>query len=85
MKCKDDPYGYPPRVTQQIQFQKFTVFIVLLMKEVYKAGIIKENSRSINPLSDNPTTWSYQITWKFMTNCVSVFDHFVGLGLKRLK
>ena len=29
-----------------------------------------------NPLSANPTKWS---------NCLIVFDHFVGLALKELK
>ena len=30
----------------------------------------------LNPLKANPTKWS--------TNCLSVFDHFVGLALKGL-
>ena len=39
----------------------------------------------INPLSVNPTKWSNtlkQFVGKLATNCLSVFDHFVGLGLK---
>ena len=41
----------------------------------------------INPLSANPTKWSNTLK-KFIgqlpTNCLSVFDHFVGLALKGL-
>ena len=32
----------------------------------------------LNPLSANPTKWSNP------TNCLSVFDHFVGLAFKGL-
>ena len=38
-----------------------------------------------NLLSANPTKWSNtlkQFVGKLPTNCVSVFDHFVGLALK---
>ena len=41
----------------------------------------------INPLSANFTKWSNtlkQFVGKLPTNCLSVFDHFVGLALKRL-
>ena len=41
-----------------------------------------------DPLSGNPTKWSNtlkQIVGNFLTNCLSVFDHFVGLALKGLK
>ena len=41
----------------------------------------------LNPLSANFTKWSNtlkQFVGKFPTNCVSVFDHFVGLALKGL-
>ena len=40
-----------------------------------------------NPLSANPTNWSdtlKQFSGKLPTNCLSVFDHFVGLALKGL-
>ena len=40
-----------------------------------------------NPLSANNTKWSNtlkQFVGKFPTNCLSVFDHFVGLALKGL-
>ena len=42
----------------------------------------------LNPLSANFTKWSYklkQFVRKLPTNCLSVFDHFVGLSLKGLK
>ena len=40
----------------------------------------------LHPLSANPTKWS-NARWrwsKLPTNCLSVFDHFVGLTLKGL-
>ena len=45
-------------------------------------------SEYVNPLSANPIKWSNtlkQFVGKFPTNCLSVFDHFVKLALKRLK
>ena len=42
----------------------------------------------INPLSANLTKWSNtlkQFVGKLPTNCLSVFDHFVGLVLKGLR
>ena len=41
----------------------------------------------VNPLSANPTKWSNtfnQFIGNLPTNCLSVFDHFVGLALKGL-
>ena len=41
----------------------------------------------LNPLSTNPTKLSNtlkQFVGKLPTNCLSVFDHFVGLALKGL-
>ena len=41
----------------------------------------------VNPLSANFTKWSNtlkQFIGKLTTNCLSVFDHFVGLALKEL-
>ena len=43
---------------------------------------------AINPLSAKITKWSNtlkQFVGNLPTNCLSVFDHFVGLALKRLK
>ena len=42
----------------------------------------------LNPLSANPTKWANtlkQFAGKLPTNCLSTFDHFVGLALKRLR
>ena len=46
-----------------------------------------EALRLVNPLSANPTKWSNtQTIHRLMpTNCLSVFDQFVGLALKGLK
>ena len=41
----------------------------------------------LNPLMANITKWSNtlkQFVGKLATNCLSVFDHFVGLALKEL-
>ena len=41
----------------------------------------------LNPLIANPTKWSNtpkHFVWNLPTNCLSVFDHFVGLVLKGL-
>ena len=41
----------------------------------------------VNPLSAKPTKWSItqkQFVSKLLTNCLSLFDHFVGLVLKGL-
>ena len=38
----------------------------------------KNLARVFNPLSANPTKWSYSNN----SNCLSVFDHFVGLELR---
>ena len=45
-------------------------------------------TETLNPLSANPTKWSNklkQFVGSLPTNCLSVFDHFVGLVLKALK
>ena len=42
---------------------------------------------TINPISANPTKWSNtlkKVIGKSPTNCLIVFDHFVGLALKEL-
>ena len=44
-------------------------------------------AKIVNPLSANPTKWSdtlKQFVGKLQTNCLSVFDHFVGMALKGL-
>ena len=45
------------------------------------------NLKVVNPLSANPTKWSNtlrQFVGRLLTNCFSVFDHFVGLALNGL-
>ena len=45
------------------------------------------NLKVVNPLSANPTKWSNtlrQFFGRLLTNCFSVFDHFVGLALNGL-
>ena len=45
------------------------------------------NWYSVNPLRANPTKWLNtlkQFAGNLPTNCLSVFDHFVGLALKEL-
>ena len=45
----------------------------------------KDPDDYINPLKTNPVKWSNtlkQFVGNLSTNCLSVFDHFVRLGLK---
>ena len=45
------------------------------------------NLKVVNPFSANPTKWSNtlrQFVGRLLTNCFSVFDHFVGLALNGL-
>ena len=66
----------------------------------YYAVLTKDNGKEILtvvlkflesfviPLSANPKKWSNalkQIVGNLATNCLSVFDHFVGLALKGLR
>ena len=54
-----------------------------------KLKFIANNTlNSLNPLSTNPIKWSNtlkQLVGKLPPNCLSVFDHFVGLALKGLR
>ena len=46
------------------------------------------NKKVLNTSSTNPTKWSNtpkQFVSKLQTNCLSLFDHFVKLAVKRLK
>ena len=55
------------------------------LKSFLKARDLK--FRVFNPFSANITRWSNtvkQFAGKLPTNCLSVFDHFVGLALKGL-
>ena len=47
-----------------------------------------QNGKTLTPLSANPTKWSNtlkQFVDNLLTNCLSVFDQFVGLALNGLK
>ena len=49
---------------------------------------LKLRSNKLNPLSANFSKWSNtlkQFVGKLAANCLSVFDHFVGLALKGLR
>ena len=63
-------------------------FIRQVFKMIIMIYLDNQNNRVINPLSANPTKWSNtlkQFVGKLETNCLSVFDHFVGLVLKELR
>ena len=48
-------------------------------------SISKLNKKKINPVSARPRKWSNtlkQFVGNLPTNCLSVFDHFLGLALK---
>ena len=52
-----------------------------------EGGLLKLLS-DFNPLSANITIWSNilkQFVGNFLTNCLSVFDHFMRLALKGLR
>ena len=56
----------------------------------YFQGVLKYivEKKLVNLLSANPTKWSNtlkQLVGDFPTNCLSVFDHFVGLALRGLR
>ena len=65
--------------------RRFNVKSVRFVRKVIKLGLIVR--AAVNPLSANPTKWSNrlkQFVGNMPTNCLSVFDHFVGLALKGL-
>ena len=54
---------------------------------ILRATSRKNYCETLKPLSANLTKWSHtlkQFVSNLPTNCLSVFDHFVGLALKRL-
>ena len=65
------------------------IFALFLTKTMIFALVsqIKIYTSKINPLSANFTKWSNtlkQFVGKYSTNCLSMFDRFVGLALKGL-
>ena len=61
-----------------------TPFIILHTQNFIESSL----KEMLNLLSANITKWSNtlkQFIGKLPTNCLSVFDHFVGLALKGLR
>ena len=71
-------------------YEKSDIISDRLIKFLGTKRMSKNNTwhfNNINPLSANIKKWSNtikQFVDKFPTNCLSVFDHFVGLALKGL-
>ena len=68
--------------TKRNPFQYFSSSEVIQKNQRQKLNIL------LNPFSANFTEWSNTLTQfvgNLPTNCLSVFDHFVGLALKGLK
>ena len=60
--------------------------IKVISAEAYLEGCLNL-ILNVNPLSANPTKWSNrlkQFVVKLPTNCLCVFDHFMGLLFKGL-
>ena len=66
----------------------FVFFVFLQLHTLKWMFSLAWSESQFNPLNTNPTNWSNtlkQLIGKLLTNCLSVFDHFVGLVLKGLK
>ena len=77
---------------QRKQHSKVTYLCCVLVETISGESmglkVINKINLMLNPLSANFTKWSNtlkQIVGKLPTNCLSVFDHFMGLALKGLK
>ena len=84
----------PPRETiiktlEKSRFKFVTFVAVSFVTFAYVCNSSKYVSEKyVNPLNANFTKWSNtlkQFVSKLPTNCLSVFNHFVGLVLKGLK
>ena len=56
--------------------------------DIFSWGPLVWDGLNFNTLSTNPTKWSNtlkQFVGNLSTNCLSVFDYFVGLALKGIK
>ena len=65
----------------------FIWFLIFLLSWVVFYATASPVLLCFNPLNANPTKWSNtfkQFVAKLPKNCLSVFDHFVGLALKGL-
>ena len=68
-----------------LQKSGFELGLLGLKYSVFQKAILQIIFSNFNPVSANPTKWSNtlkQFVGKLPTNCLSVFDHFVGLALK---
>ena len=80
-----------PGVSKLIEIQLFfrmLITIQFIQKISSKRFMSVVHKKSINPLSANFTKWSNtlkQLVSNLPTNCLSVFDQFVGLALKGLR
>ena len=75
------------KATSQYHFQYFKLFSIIITLLRRKLGSIGPAQQKINPLRANPTKQSNTLTQfvgKLPTNCLSVFDHFMGLACKGL-
>ena len=76
-------YPYEPKVdlTERLELNSSVILCSENTTATYKLS-------ELYPLSTNPTKWSNtlkQFLTKLPMNCMSVFDHFVGLALIGLK
>ena len=61
--------------------------VLYTLFHLFKIKFVIPHTITLNPLSSNFTKWSNtlkQFVSKLPTNCLSVFDHFVGLALRGL-
>ena len=77
------------RCSQKVKFLLFCVKFYLKRFTLTKVSNLEEQflNFSSNPLSSNITKWSNtlkQFVGNLATNCLSVFDNFVGLALEGL-
>ena len=62
-------------------------FLELSEQEAYQTSMVELYAKIVNRFSVNFIKWSNTLkkfVGNFPTNCLSVFDHFVGLALKGL-
>ena len=86
-------YGFSLTLTQENTGQSKSVFsyissVYRFISVFVKQSVMDLSTEMLNPLSANPTKWSNtlkQSVGKYPTNCMSVFNNFVGLELKGLK
>ena len=67
---------------------RICIEVIILQFRALVSHIMWKCKSLVNPFSINPTRWSNtlkQFVGKLSTDCLSLFDHFVGLVLKGLK